>query len=62
MPEDISALFTVSVYVEAMLGLLLLYTWVQKPEIRAVAWWGSAHLCAPVRSRCSACSGNCPMR
>jgi hypothetical protein len=44
MPADISALFTVSVYVEAMLGLLLLYTWVQKPEIEAVAWWGSAHL------------------
>jgi hypothetical protein len=44
MPEDISALFTVSVYVEAMLGLLLLYTWVQKPEIKAVAWWASAHL------------------
>jgi hypothetical protein len=44
MPEDISALFTVSVYVEAMLGLLLLYTWVQQPEIKAVAWWGGAHL------------------
>ena len=44
MPEDISALFTVSVYVEAMLGLLLLYIWVQKPEIKAVAWWGGAHL------------------
>jgi hypothetical protein len=44
MSEDISALFTVSVYIEAMLGLLLLYTWVQKPEIGAVAWWGSAHL------------------
>jgi hypothetical protein len=44
MPEDISALFTVSVYVEATLGLLLLYTWVQQPEIKAVAWWGSAHL------------------
>jgi hypothetical protein len=44
MPEDISALFTVSVYVEAVLGLLLLYTWVQKPEIKAVAWWGGAHL------------------
>src|SRR5215470_4355458 len=44
MPEDISALFTVSVYVEAMLGLLLLYTWVQKPEVEAVAWWGGAHL------------------
>jgi hypothetical protein len=47
MPEDISGLFTVSVYVEAMLGLLLLHTWVQQPEIKAVAWWGSAHiLCA----------------
>jgi hypothetical protein len=44
MPEDISALFSVSVYVEAMLGLLLLYTWVQRPEITAVAWWGGAHL------------------
>src|SRR6202035_5654411 len=44
MPEDITALFTVSIYVEAMLGLLLLYTWVQRPEITAVAWWGGAHL------------------
>jgi diguanylate cyclase (GGDEF)-like protein len=44
MPEDLSALFTVSVYVEAMLGLLLLFTWVQNTEIKAVAWWGSAHL------------------
>jgi len=44
MPEDVSALFTVSVYVEAMLGLLLLFTWVQNIDIKAVAWWGSAHL------------------
>ena len=44
MFEDVSALFTVSVYVEAMLGLLLLFTWVQNTEIKAVAWWGSAHL------------------
>ena len=44
MTEDVSALFTVSVYVEAMLGLLLLFTWVQNIEIKAVAWWGSAHL------------------
>src|ERR1700686_1819994 len=44
MPADISALFTVSVYVEAMLGLLLLFTWVQNTDINAVAWWGSAHL------------------
>ncbi len=44
MPGDISALFTVSVYVEAMLGLLLLFIWVQNSAITAVAWWGSAHL------------------
>jgi len=44
MPEDISALFTVSVYVEAMLGLLLLFTWVQNSSIKATAWWGNAHL------------------
>ena len=44
MPEDVSALFTVSVYVELMLGLLMLFTWVQNTEIEAVAWWGGAHL------------------
>ena len=41
---DISALFTLSVNVEAMLGVLLLYTWVQNINIKAVAWWGAAHL------------------
>jgi diguanylate cyclase (GGDEF)-like protein len=44
MPEDVSALFTVSVYVEAMLGLLLLFTWLQNTGVMATAWWGSAHL------------------
>jgi diguanylate cyclase (GGDEF)-like protein len=44
MTDDIGSLFTFSVYVEAMLGLLLLFTWVQNTEIKAVAWWGSAHL------------------
>ena len=44
MFDDVSALFTVSVYVEAMLGLLLLFAWVQNTNVRAVAWWGSAHL------------------
>ena len=44
MPEDVGALFSVSVYVEAMLGLLLLFTWAQNTEVKAVAWWGSAHL------------------
>jgi diguanylate cyclase (GGDEF)-like protein len=44
MPDDISALFDVSVYVESMLGLLLLFTWVQNTEIKAAAWWGGANL------------------
>jgi diguanylate cyclase (GGDEF)-like protein len=44
MPEDIGALFTLSVYVEAILGLLLLFTWVQNTGIKATAWWGGAHL------------------
>jgi diguanylate cyclase (GGDEF)-like protein len=34
----------VTIYVEAILGLLLLFVWVQNTAIRAVAWWGFAHL------------------
>lgn len=44
MGLDVNTLFLVTVYVEAMLGLLLLFAWVQNSNIRAVAWWGSAHL------------------
>ncbi len=44
MGLDVNTLFQVTIYVEAMLGLLLLFAWVQNASIRAVAWWGSAHL------------------
>jgi diguanylate cyclase (GGDEF)-like protein len=44
MSLDINSLFLVTVHVEAMLGLLLLFVWVQNTKISAVAWWGSAHL------------------
>jgi diguanylate cyclase (GGDEF)-like protein len=44
MTLDIHTLFLVTIYVEAILGLLLLFAWVQNLEIRAVAWWGCAHL------------------
>src|SRR5689334_21069112 len=44
MGLDVNTLFMFTVYVEAMLGLLLLFAWVQNSGIRAVAWWGSAHL------------------
>ena len=44
MGLDVNTLFQVTIYVEAMLGLLLLFAWIQNPNIRAVAWWGCAHL------------------
>ena len=44
MSLDVGTLFLVTIYVEAILGLLLLFAWVQNPSIRAVAWWGFAHL------------------
>src|SRR5438876_10364510 len=44
MNLDVNTLFLVTIYVEAILGLLLLFAWAQNTQIRAVAWWGSAHL------------------
>src|ERR1700675_1392887 len=44
MSLDGHTLVLVTIYVEAILGLLLLFVWVQNPPIRAVGWWGFAHL------------------
>jgi diguanylate cyclase (GGDEF)-like protein len=44
MNLDVNTLFLVTIYVEAILGLLLLFAWIQNAQIRAVAWWGCAHL------------------
>src|SRR5688572_23297969 len=44
MALDVSTLFFLTMYVEVILGLLLLLAWVQNPSTRALAWWGSAHL------------------
>jgi diguanylate cyclase (GGDEF)-like protein len=44
MNLDVNTLFLVAIYVEALLGLLLLFAWAQNTQIRAVAWWGWAHL------------------
>jgi diguanylate cyclase (GGDEF)-like protein len=44
MRLDVNTLFMVTIYVEAILGLLLLFAWAQNMAIRAVAWWGFAHL------------------
>ena len=41
---DAYPLLMVTIYVEAILGLLLLFAWVQNIANRGVAWWGFAHL------------------
>jgi diguanylate cyclase (GGDEF)-like protein len=44
MNLDVNTLLLVTIYVEAILGLLLLFAWVQNTKLTAVAWWGFAHL------------------
>ena len=46
MPLDIPTLVIVSIFVTAILGLLLLFVWVQDRSIQALAWWGAAYLIA----------------
>ena len=44
MNLDVNTLFLITIDIEAMLGLLLLFVWVQNTKIQAVAWWGCANL------------------
>ena len=44
MTLDVHTLFLVTIYVEAILGLLLLFVWAQNMALHAVCWWGFAHL------------------
>src|ERR1700731_4548036 len=44
MNLDLNKLFLVTIYVEAIPGLLLLLDWIQNAQIVAVAWWGFADL------------------
>jgi len=50
MNLDVNTLFLVTIYVEAILGLLLLFAWAQNTAITAVAWGGASRIfCAPPR-------------
>src|SRR5882762_3058629 len=40
---DISTLFVVATCVTVLLGLFLLFAWMQE-RVRALAWWGAAYL------------------
>ena len=44
MNLDANTLFLVTIYVEAILGLLLIFSLVQNSGTHAVGWWGCAHL------------------
>ena len=46
MELDFRTMFTVTIAVAAVLGLLLLYTWNQQRKISSLAWWGGAHMVA----------------
>ena len=57
MNLDVNTLFLVTIYVEAILGLLLLFAWVQNTSIHAVAWWGFADLLLSLIHICNAQNG-----
>ncbi|MGA7389613.1 MAG: hypothetical protein WBW99_17030 [Pseudolabrys sp.] len=42
--RNVHTLFLVTIYVEAILSLLLLFVWAQNMALRAVCWWGFAYL------------------
>jgi diguanylate cyclase (GGDEF)-like protein len=44
MSIDFKTLFLLTLDIEAMLGVLLLFSWMQNTAVRAVAWWGCANL------------------
>ena len=60
MNLDVNTLFMVTIYVEAILGLLLLFAWVQNTAIHAVVWWGFAHLLRAASVTLFGMYGNAP--
>ena len=41
---DVPTLAFVAICIAAMLGLFLVFAWLQQRRVRALAWWGSAYL------------------
>jgi diguanylate cyclase (GGDEF)-like protein len=44
MALDVKTLFFLTIYIDTILGTLLLFVWTQSASPSALAWWGSAHL------------------
>src|SRR5262249_52658065 len=43
-PLDTPTMFFVAVCIAGLLGLFLIFAWLQERSTRALAWWGSAYL------------------
>jgi diguanylate cyclase (GGDEF)-like protein len=43
-PLDVPTLSFVAICLSGVLGLLLIFAWIQERNIRALAWWGAAYL------------------
>jgi diguanylate cyclase (GGDEF)-like protein len=41
---DVPTLLVVSIFVTVILGLLLIFAWIQDRSIQALGWWGAAYL------------------
>ncbi|HEX5508603.1 MAG TPA: GGDEF domain-containing protein [Pseudolabrys sp.] len=41
---DLSTLYLVAICIAALLGLFLIFSWLQERSVRALAWWGAAYL------------------
>lgn len=41
---DVPTLLVVSIFVTTVLGLLLIFAWIQDRSIQALGWWGAAYL------------------
>jgi diguanylate cyclase (GGDEF)-like protein len=46
MHLDVKTMFVVTISVAAILGFLLIYSWLQQRKTQALAWWGCANLIA----------------
>src|SRR5215470_18041585 len=44
MSLDVPTLFMISACVTAVLGLFLLFAWIQDRRMRALAWWSAGYL------------------
>jgi len=60
MSLDVHTLFLMTMYIEAILGLLLLLAWRQNAGIGAMAWWGAAHLMRSLSVALCATYGTAP--